>query len=646
MRAKSAQFLSQRYALFRLGFLIPAKSFFACLCLVITLAASLFAPVCTQAVQGQTYDTTDWRALRTSLEQQFGVELQEIANWCRSSGIPKQVVQTSKIYIDRDLGRQYISLPDERSTPTLPDNTPELLKEWFRKINQAKVNHADRILNLAKQAANQDRGTVAFQYLNDVLYYNRDHVEVRKMLGHRKTEKGWKVASDSVRVRATKTDHDIVRWSGGQYIQVLTPHFEIESNASEEQTRYLAQKLERWHDVWRQVFFEYWSSPAAVRNWIAGKSSLRMPTKRFRVVFCKDRDEYLKQLKPFVAGVEISTGYYSPEEHASFFYDGNEKVQDTWRHELTHQLFKEAGGARGDNLEKQFIWLDEGVATYFESLDDFGGYVTLGGFDASRLQYGRIRRLYENYHVPMRELSAIGRSELQKRPDVTRLYSEAAGLTHMLMNDQNGVYEERLGDFLKLVYKGRLKSGTFEKIIGKSFEDLDLRYQQYLVVDSDMVEQRIHKPEKRTELSVPKAGLRIAAFEAIGECKNLTWLDLSKNAISRNHFSKLKRCRKIEQFILTGCRFQLDSLRALEVFPALDDLDLSGSSVHDAQLTHFRNLHSLKTLQLTQTGVTDIGLLKLATVPNLEEVNVSRTPVTDAGIAKLRSLRPGIRVTR
>ena len=646
MRAKSAQLLSQRYALLRLGFVIPVQLFSVCLCLVMTLAASLPAPVSAQTIQTLNYDQTNWRAYRASLEQQFGVELQEIADWCRANGIPKQVEQTFKVYVNRDPGRQYISLPDERSMPTLPENVPDLLKEWFGKVNQAKRNHAERIFDLAKQAAAQDRGTIAFQYLNDVVYYNRDHVEVRKMLGHRKTKDGWKVASDSVRVRPRKTDHDILNWQGGEYIQVLTPHFEIESNASEEQTRYLAQKLERWHDVWRQVFFEYWSSPKAVKNWIAGKSSLRMSTKRFRVVFCKDRAEYLRQLGPLVPGVKISTGYYSAKMRASFFYDGNEKVQDTWRHEVTHQLFKESGGAKGTNLEEQFIWLDEGIATYFESLKDFGGYVTLGGFDASRLQYARIRRLYENFHVPVRELSAIGRSDLQKRLDVVRLYSEAAGLTHMLMNDENGAYEERLGDFLKFVYKGRLKPGTFEKIIGKSFEELDLQYLQYLVVDSNMVERRLHKPEKLTELSLPAANLSLAAFEAIGECKNLNWLDLSKNSISLSHFSQLKQCQKINQLILTDCRFQLDSLRGLEFFPALDDIDLSGSSVHDAQLTHFRNLRSLKTLQLTGTGITDAGLMQLATVPNLKEVDVSRSRVTDAGIANLRAVRPGLRVTK
>ena len=646
MSAKSIQLQpsSQRCALFRLGLPASLAFIFACALSTLTAGSNLLA-------QTSTYDTTNWRAYRISLEQQFGVELQDIANWSRTNGIPKQVEHTFNIHVNRDLGRQYISLPDERPMPTMPKlpettTNAEALGTWFEKVNQAKRNHADRIFELAKKAAAQDRGTVAFQLLNDVIYYNRDHAKVRKMLGHRKTETGWKVASDSVRVRQQKKDHDIFRWKGGQYIQVLTPHFEIESNASEEKTRYLAEKLERWHDVWRQVFFEYWSSPDAVKNWIAGKGSLRMSKKRFRVVFCKDRKEYLEQLTPLVRGVAVSTGYYSADQHASFFYDGDEKVQDTWRHELTHQLFRESGGAKGVNLEKQFIWLDEGIATYFESLKDFEGYVTLGGFDASRLQYARIRRILENFHVPMRELSQIGRSDLQKHPDLVRLYSQAAGLTDMLMNDQSGASEERLGDFLKLVYKGRLKKGTFEKIIGKSFEELDQRYEEYLIVDSDLVERRIANPEKVTELSVPGANLRTPAYEAIGECKNLTWLDLSRNGVSLKQLEKLKDCQKIDQLILTECRFGSDSLNGLEFFPTLSDVDLSGSSVQDPHLQSFRKLSSLKTLRLTATGISDAGLMLLAAVPHLEEVDVSRSRVTDAGIANLKAARPGLRVTK
>jgi len=594
----------------------------------------------------QALGTVSWRAERVAIERQFGADIQEIADWCRSNGIPNQVEHTFNIYVNRDLGRQYIFMPDTRSMPAAPPNIPDIHKKWLQKVNDAKIRHADRIFELAKRASREKAGTVAFQYLHDVLHYNRDHETVRKILGHRKVQNGWKVASDSVRVRPGKRDHDIVKWKAGTYITVLTPHFEIESNASEKKTRYLAEKLERWHDVWRQVFFEYWSSPQAVDNWINGKGSLKTPKKRFRVVFCKDRAEYLRQLEPLVRGVKVSTGYYSSDQRASFFYDGDEQVQNTWRHELTHQLFRESGGAAGDNLEAQFIWLDEGIATYFESLTDFGGYVTLGGFDASRIQYARIRRFLENFHIPLQELSAIGRSGLQKRPDIVRIYSEAAGMTDMLMNANNGAYESKLTEFFKLVYKGRIKPGTFVKVIGKTYQQLDEEYKEHLLVNSESVENLIAKPELLTELSVPKAELRTLAFEAIGECVNLTWLDLSKNSISLKQLTKLHRCQKINQLILTDCSFEPNSLRGLELFRNLDDLDLSGSNVRDSQLVSFQNLKALESLRLTATSITDQGLIQLASAPRLREIDVSRTQVTAAGVAALKARRPNITINQ
>ena len=591
--------------------------------------------------------TVNWRVKRASLERQFGSDLQDIANWSRANGIPQQVEQTFKIHMKRDLGRQYIFMPDERGAPVAPAAAAPILKEWFNKVNAAKAAHADRIFDLARVAADQKAGAVALQFVFDALHYNRGHVRARQTLGHRKKEKGgWRVASDSLRVKQTKQDHDVVKWGKGEYIKVLTPHFEIESNASEEKTRYLAEKLERWHLVWSQVFFEYWSSSEAIKKWIGGGGSLRMSSKKFRVVFFRDRAEYVNQLEPLVRGIKVSSGYYSGDQRISFFYDGDEKVQDTWRHELTHQLFRESGGAKGDNLEKQFIWLDEGIATYFESLKEFDGYVTLGGFDASRIQYARIRKLLENFHIDVKELSTLGRSDLQKRTDIKRIYSEAAGLTDMLVNDRNGADEQKLTEFLRLMYKGKLKPGTFSKVMGKTFKQLDDRYAEYLIVDSTTVENQIAKPNEITELSVPAADLRTLAFESIGECTNLSWLDLSRNDVTLNQFEKLASCTKINQLILTECRFAQNSLRGLEFFPVLDDLDLSGSSVQDAQLVSFQRLKSLKSLRLTATAITDTGLLQLVNVPNLNSVDVSGTRVTANGIANLQARRPGIQISR
>lgn len=611
--------------------------------LVLAAIVCVSEPQLVSVALGQS-TSTNWRGKRKVLEQTFGADLQTIANWCRDNGLQAQAEQSLQLSHDRDLGRQYIFLPSDQSMPT---GSNDIEGQWLAKINQAKISHGARIFELAKQASQHDAGAVAYQLLHEVIHYDRDHATVRKILGHRKIDDGWKVASDSFRVRTGKRPHDLINWPANSYIRVLTPHFEIESNASEKRTRHLAEQLERAHLVWRQVFFEYWSSPAAVKRWIMGQGTAPISNRRFRIVFFSNRNSYLKQLMPVVRGIEVSTGYYNTDQEVSYFYDGDDRVEETWRHELTHQLFRESRGSTNKNaFEQQFIWLDEGIATYFESLTDFDSYVTLGGFESRRLQFARFRCLLEDFHLPIKQLSAIGRTNLQQRPDMIRIYGEAAGLTDMLMNDENGAFEKPLAEFLTRIYRGRVKPGAFEKIIGKSFEQLDKQYEAHLQVNSDLVEKHLTRPESRTELSLPSADLSPAAFDAIGRCVNLTWIDLSGNAIRSGDLAKMKPCQKIDQLFLNGCRFENDSLRGLEHFSNLDDLDLSGSSVQDVQLESFKNLGKLRMLRLANTGISDQGLMHLKNVKTLKSLDVSKTKVTRQGIANLKASLPNLKVTK
>jgi Leucine-rich repeat (LRR) protein len=272
--------------------------------------------------------------------------------------------------------------------------------------------------------------------------------------------------------------------------------------------------------------------------------------------------------------------------------------------------------------------------------------VTLGGFDSRRIQYARMRRLLENYHVPIKQLSMIGRTDLQQRSDMVRIYGEAAGLTDMLMNDQNGAFENPLTQFLKLIYKGRVKPGAFVTIMGKTYKQLDAQYKKHLQVNSELVENHLTRPESRTELSLPAANLKPAAFDSIGRCVNLTLLDLSQNRIRLADFLKLKSCQQLNQVFLTGCVFENDSLQGLELFGKLDDLDLSGSSIQDFQLATFKNLLNLKSLRLAATAITDQGLMQLANVKSLRMLDVSRTKVTNQGIANLNAKLQNLQVTK
>ena len=200
-----------------------------------------------------------------------------------------------------------------------------------------------------------------------------------------------------------------------------------------------------------------------------------------------------------MSGVEVSTGYYDSKAEISFFYDGDKTSEDTWRHELTHQLFRESGRATNQKaFENQFIWLDEGIATYAESTTKnqhlFGEFYTLGGFDSRRMQYARFRRFLENYFIPSKELSDLGRVQLQQRNDLVKIYSESAGLAEFLMNSERGTLQPKLNQFLKIMYQGKVKPGRFQSEIGKTFLELDEQYVDFLKIQPSEITRFLIRP--------------------------------------------------------------------------------------------------------------------------------------------------------
>ncbi|MEL7497869.1 MAG: hypothetical protein AAFN77_09680 [Planctomycetota bacterium] len=583
----------------------------------------------------------NWRIERINLEHQFGEELTEIADWCRQQGIPQQVEPTFQLKINRDPQRQYIFPP---TTKKMPEPQEGVLGQWLEKVNAARRSHASRIFELAREAALADAGGIAYQLLHEVIFYDRDHEETRAMLRHIERDDYWRVASATVKVRESKRDHDLFEIPAGGYITVTTPHFQIESTVGEERTRFLADQLERWHGVWRQVFFEYWASASYPKKLFDGKA-IRLPTTRFRVLFLKNQQEYLYHLSQRVRGVVAeSTGYYSNTEQISIFYDGGELEQDTWQHELTHQMFRESERTRKAAFEDGYFWVDEGIACYFESLRDFDTHVTIGGFDARRVQFARLRRFLEDYYVPLEEFSAIGLSGFQKRADMRLMYSQSAGLAEMLMNDGNGELEQQFIGFLTLVYKRKPKPDAFEKLLGSSVADLDKRYVEFLKVDSERVARYLASPETQTVLSLSKADLDTAAFDSIGRCVNLLWLDISGNQVTQQRLTALAECDQLSQLFMTECAVGEDALSGLGGMKNLTELDLSGSSVTDSHLAGLAKCPALVSVKLIATRISDQGLLQLAKIPNLQEVYLSRASFSTTALAKLKSTRPRLSI--
>lgn len=619
----------------------PAPAWIGIL-LAIAGAASLFGQ---DSSNGESQaEGIRWREERRAVEETFRAELTELANWCQTEGLAAEATSTLEWSRDRDVERQYLYLPGE--APWEPETGEGARGEWLDRLAQLRRQQAERIWELAERAVEAGAGGFAFQRIHEVLYYNPDHEQARRVLGHRRGEAGWQITLDRLRVRDATRPHPVMNWPAKTYRLVSSDNFEIASRASEEATVELAAALEKWHLAWRQVFFEFWNRPQTLQRWMEGRGQQRKTDRGFQIVFFADRDQYLSELGPRVPGIEVSTGYYNDGDQTSFFYASEDSaIRDTWRHEATHQWFAESIRTARRPFEDSHIWLSEGIAMYFESLVDLGDWVTLGGWESRRLQFARVRWLREDFRIPFDELTAMGRSQLQQREDIKKLYTQSAGMTHMLMNAEAGRFEQQLVQFLKLLYQGKLKPETFQKVMGTSPADLEKAYTAYLLPAPDQVARYLEQPESRTEIALLGVALETAGFTQIGRCRNLAWLDLSGSPLSDQPFAQFETLPQLRQLFLSRCTWSTSPFEGHgRTFPGLVELDLNGTSATDSDLDHLADWPALADLQLIQTQITDRGLEALARFPRLQQVDLRGTAVTADAIRKLLLQKPNLKI--
>ena len=102
----------------------------------------------------------------------------------------------------------------------------------------------------------------------------------------------------------------------------------------------------------------------------------------------------------------------------------------------------------------------------------------------------------------------------------------------------------------------------------------------------------------------------------------------------------ISRVETITALHLSGCRQVTDEgMRHLARLPALQHLDLSGTSITDAGLQVLRNLPALRTLSLAWTAVTDDGIGALARCDQVEHVDLGATRAGDGALRALAGKR-------
>ncbi len=353
---------------------------------------------------------------------------------------------------------------------------------WTARTLMFDPNHPDarRVLGY-QQFGDKWAGSYSIRQMKDGFVWHPKYGWVaaedvaRYESGERKVGKRWITAEEDARRHATIDDG----W------RIRTDHFQVTTDHSREAAAELATRLEATYQAWLQLCGAFLIEPADLAKRFAGQESSSYRGKPFRVIYYRTRAEYNDALIRQQPRIGITLGIYFDHTRATHFFAGEDQDAGTITHEAVHQFFQESTRTARNVGGITNAWIIEGIACYFESLtpvelaDGLQAF-SVGTPGAGRLAAAYQRCIVDGFYVPLEEFSRLGTTDLQRRGDIAKLYSQAAGLAMFFMHYRDGVYRPALMEYLRLVYAGRDKPTTLQEVTGVSFAELDAQYREYL----------------------------------------------------------------------------------------------------------------------------------------------------------------------
>jgi hypothetical protein len=447
------------------------------------------------------------------LQTRHAAALERLAAWCDEQGLAKEAEITRRRAAPADPLKLHVPLlPREIGPPSLPPDCPENHRHWHAKFWQLRRQQAAALYELAVRAARAKRPSIAYELVILAAREDPNHEEARRLLGYQKTPDGWLTPYEA-RMRAKNyVWHERFGWLlqshvsryesgerrvGARWItaaederlhadiraarEIETEHYLIRTNHTLEAGVQLGVKLERFCRAWRQMFVRYYASEAQLAGLFEPRPRPLPPLPRMKVVYFRNREDYLRALGAEHPNIDLTTGYYDGGRRLAFFAAAGPDSDRDIYHEAAHQLFHQArevspaAGRRGN------FWIIEGIAMYMESLREEVDLLVLGGADDVRLQDATIRLCRDNFHIPLAELVTFDMLRVQEnRRIIGPLYSQMAGLTYFLLHYDNGRYRDAVVAYLQAVYAGRDNLNTLAQLAGVPYSTLDKQYRAFI----------------------------------------------------------------------------------------------------------------------------------------------------------------------
>ncbi len=422
----------------------------------------------------------DAPSVRDSTTESMRGQLERVADQYDASGMVDKAKQVRE-WILPPLGdrqrlylRPLVLLQSDGAAEKKPGNSPGVLNalpEADAQFDRWRHRYAQKLYAQAQELAANGQVVAAYQMLYDVLRNDPLHEAALRIVGRE---------THAVKVAVGKGRNEKLNWRAGTYWRAHSKHFRVTTNHSVQTARTMAYRLEKLHQVWRQLFVLHWTSKPSVRRAFTGKS-LAWPTRRRHdVVVFSNRQEFIRQLKPVEPQIEMALGVYRDKVQTTYFYEGKSDLNSTWLHEATHQLFHETVHARAGTGKNFDFWMLEAAAMYLESTQFYDEYATVGGSDAVRLQIARQRAIDDRFYVPLHVISELGQSAMQRHADVRRLYTQSAGYAHFLMDGHQNDYRAGFVQAVSDLYRRPSVNDPLWKRLGISSSQFDLEYQEFL----------------------------------------------------------------------------------------------------------------------------------------------------------------------
>jgi len=472
------------------------------------LAASLGMAV--GAVSGRPARCADPARTYAELSDAYGQQLDELARWTHDSGMLAESRRTAAWRPVRQPDRFYLFLPKEPDSAGRPA-APSASAVWRSRFDELRRGYAAQLWQLTADALRAGRISLACRLTNEVLREDPDHGPARQSLGYVRVGGTWRTPFERDRIRRGEVWHDRFGWikredvepyergmrrSGSTLIsaeedkrrrgriengwKIETAHFQITTNDSLEGGVQIARRLENLCALWRQVFADFWVRQSNSQQHFLQGDLFRFTGRPFHVTMFQTRDEYVRALHRHQPMIDMTLGIYFDRHRRGYFFAGQEQDPGTLFHEATHQFFHESRRAARQVGKWDNFWIVEGIAAYMESLHDERDYWVLGGRDADRVAAARTRMGRDGFYVPFGELVRMGTDDIQRDPDIQKLYSQMASAATFLMHYDAGRYRTALMQYLQSVYEGRSRPDTLAQLTGTRYDVLDEQYREFL----------------------------------------------------------------------------------------------------------------------------------------------------------------------